>query len=201
MSSHDSWVCHDTCCSLRLGVRRGTGSAASLHDSCCSSLQTGQEVAVAVGGLAVMSDCTWSVRYGGGSKTAAVHDSLGTCSVSTMCKEQLVSMHRGIVSFGTERLTKVMDPKHMLFGFHTGNMRKQSVFVACICLHHIRQKRPHDWRLFDVSFVIEASEVPGVSPLSHCHRLCDCSQEAVSAAQGSSWKADFSAQAQPRCLS
>ena len=44
MSSHDSWVCHDTCSSLRSGIRRGTGSAASLHDSCSSSLQAGQEV-------------------------------------------------------------------------------------------------------------------------------------------------------------
>ena len=30
---------------LRLGIRRGAGSAASLQDSCCSSLQAGQEVA------------------------------------------------------------------------------------------------------------------------------------------------------------
>ena len=29
----------DTCSPLRLGIRRGAGSAASLHDSCCSSLQ------------------------------------------------------------------------------------------------------------------------------------------------------------------
>ena len=47
-------------------------------------------------------------------------------------------------------------------------------FVACICLHHIRQKRPlHDWGLFDDSFVIEASEVPGI-PLDHIWMIrCD----------------------------
>ena len=40
-----------------------------------------------------------------------------------------------------------------------------------IRLHHIRQERPlHGWRLFDVTFVIEASEVPGV-PLDHIRMI------------------------------
>ena len=40
MSGHGSWIRHDTSCPLCPEVRRGTGSAASLHDSCCSTLQT-----------------------------------------------------------------------------------------------------------------------------------------------------------------
>ena len=50
-----------------------------------------------------------------------------------MCKELRVSMHRGVVIFGTKitkRLTKLVGPKHVLFGFHRGCMRKQSLFVS-----------------------------------------------------------------------
>ena len=47
-------------------------------------------------------------------------------------------------------------------------------FVACILLHHVRQERPlHDWGLFDFSFAIEASKVPGIS-LDHIRMIrCD----------------------------